>query len=91
MNVELEQRLLEKIRQMPIRRILEVEDFIDFLSHRDGVAFSLGNHSPIPSIPQPENVTVLRRSPPLSIAGGGQTLGDIVGPIVDEEDWECLK
>lgn len=35
MNVELEQRLIEKIRQMPIQRILEVEDFIDFLNHRD--------------------------------------------------------
>jgi hypothetical protein len=32
-----------------------------------------------------------RRSPPASIAGKGKTLGDIVNPIVDEEDWECLK
>jgi hypothetical protein len=32
-----------------------------------------------------------RRFPPDSIAGTGQTLGDIVSPIVDEEDWECLK
>lgn len=38
MNVELEQRLIEKIRQMPIQRILEVEDFIDFLNHRDDQA-----------------------------------------------------
>jgi hypothetical protein len=35
--------------------------------------------------------TVKRRSPPASIAGKGKTLGDIVSPIVDEEDWECLK
>lgn len=35
MNIELEQRLIAKIRQMPIQRILEVEDFIDFLNHRD--------------------------------------------------------
>jgi hypothetical protein len=21
----------------------------------------------------------------------GKTLGDIVSPIVDQEDWECLK
>jgi hypothetical protein len=33
----------------------------------------------------------VRRSPPPSIAGKGKTLGDIVGPIVDEGDWECLK
>jgi hypothetical protein len=34
---------------------------------------------------------VKRRFPPSSIAGKGKTLGDIVSPIVDEEDWECLK
>jgi len=34
---------------------------------------------------------VIRRSPPASIAGKGKTLGDIVSPLVDEEDWECLK
>jgi hypothetical protein len=32
-----------------------------------------------------------RRVAPPSIAGKGQTLGDIVSPIVDERDWECLK
>lgn len=32
-----------------------------------------------------------RRFPPNSIAGKGSTLGDIVSPIVDEEDWECVK
>ncbi|MCC5636879.1 hypothetical protein LC593_13625 [Nostoc sp. CHAB 5844] len=32
-----------------------------------------------------------RRTPPESIAGKGKTLGDIVSPIVNEEDWECLK
>ncbi|MBD2345079.1 hypothetical protein [Anabaena subtropica] len=32
-----------------------------------------------------------RRTAPESIAGKGKTLGDIVSPIVDEEDWECLK
>jgi len=36
-------------------------------------------------------LTVKRRHPPASIAGKGKTLGDIVSPIVDEEDWECLK
>lgn len=34
---------------------------------------------------------IKRRSPPASIAGKGKTLGDIVSPIVPEEDWECLK
>lgn len=32
-----------------------------------------------------------RRSPPASMAGKAKILGDIVSPIVDEEDWECLK
>ena len=34
---------------------------------------------------------VKRRSPPSAIAGKGKTLGDIVSPIVPEEDWKCLK
>lgn len=34
---------------------------------------------------------VKRRSPPASIAGKRKTLSDLVSPIVDEKDWECLK
>ena len=32
-----------------------------------------------------------RRSPPAALAGKVDISGDIVSPIVDEEDWECLK
>ncbi len=32
-----------------------------------------------------------RRQPSELVAGKGKTLGDIVSPIVDEDDWECLK
>ncbi|MFO5528333.1 MAG: DUF2281 domain-containing protein [Cuspidothrix sp.] len=32
-----------------------------------------------------------RRTPPEAIAGKGKTLGDIVSPIINEEEWECLK
>ena len=32
-----------------------------------------------------------RRVPPDSIAGKGKTVGDLVNPIVSEQDWECLK
>lgn len=32
-----------------------------------------------------------RRQPHPDIAGKGKTLGDLVAPIVDEADWECLK
>lgn len=32
-----------------------------------------------------------RRFPVPSLAGKAKTLGDIVSPIIDETDWECLK
>lgn len=32
-----------------------------------------------------------RRSFPVPEAGKVEILGDIISPIVDEEDWECLK
>jgi plasmid stability protein len=32
-----------------------------------------------------------RRAPPESIAGKGRTLGDLVSPLIDGGDWECLK
>ncbi len=32
-----------------------------------------------------------RRTAATTIAGQGKTLGDLVSPIVDEQDWECLK
>ncbi|GET43967.1 DUF2281 domain-containing protein [Microseira wollei] len=31
----LEQRILEKIRQLPPEKVIEVEDFIDFLNQRN--------------------------------------------------------
>jgi hypothetical protein len=34
---------------------------------------------------------IMRRFPIPDMAGKGRILGDIVSPIVDEEDWECLK
>lgn len=42
----------------------------------------------------PEKVaapSVKRRTFPSKLAGKVEILGDIVGPIADEEDWECLK
>ncbi len=39
----------------------------------------------IPILPQK------RRKPSPLIAGKGKTLGDLVSPIVNEQDWECLK
>jgi hypothetical protein len=34
---------------------------------------------------------IKRRTFPTHMAGKVEILGDIVSPIVDEEDWECLK
>ncbi|HOW76943.1 MAG TPA: hypothetical protein P5102_01695 [Candidatus Competibacteraceae bacterium] len=48
---------------------------------RDGRSVILGEESP----------TKFRRQPHLDIAGKGQTIGDLVAPLVDENDWECLK
>ncbi len=40
----------------------------------------------------PETAPIVkRRSAPDSIAGKGKTLGDLVSPIVDEQNWECQK
>lgn len=36
-------------------------------------------------------ITPKRRFPIPELAGKIKTIGDIVSPIVDEEDWECLK
>jgi hypothetical protein len=32
-----------------------------------------------------------KRTPPPHLIGKAKVLGDIVGPIIEEEDWECLK
>ncbi|MBW4513718.1 MAG: hypothetical protein KME11_00665 [Timaviella obliquedivisa GSE-PSE-MK23-08B] len=38
-----------------------------------------------------KTLPVKRRTFPTDMAGKVEILGDIVSPIVDEEDWECLK
>jgi len=45
----------------------------------------------IVTVLEKKTTPVKRRFPPDSIAGKSKTLGDIISPIVDEEDWECLK
>jgi hypothetical protein len=32
-----------------------------------------------------------RRHPHPAIVGKGRTLGDLISPVVDDADWECLK
>ena len=38
-----------------------------------------------------ETAAPVRRRPHPAIAGKGKTLGDLVNPVVDTADWECLK
>jgi hypothetical protein len=39
----------------------------------------------------PTTKQTMHRVAPAAIAGKGETLGDLVNPIVNEQDWECLK
>lgn len=42
-------------------------------------------------IEESSTLTQKRRHPSPLIAGKGKTLGDLVNPLVDDQDWECLK
>jgi hypothetical protein len=73
-----EQLLLERWHSLPVEKQKEVLDFVESLRNIE---------VPVPSS-QPKRK---RRFPPPELAGKARIVGDIVGPIVDEEDWECLK
>jgi hypothetical protein len=60
----------------------EVLDFIDFIKDR-----SVGADIDAGAIAGESQ----RRAPSQAIAGKGKTLGDLVAPIVDDGDWDCLK
>ena len=63
------------------RVIIELPE--SFVNHRvELIALTIDDE------PLPEQ---RRRRPHPEIAGKGRTLGDLVAPIVDEGDWECLK
>ena len=71
-------------------RILDVTQrqiFIDlpesFVNHRIEIVVRTVHESATP--------TTRRRCPHPDIAGKGRTLGDLISPIIDESDWECLK
>ncbi len=53
-----------------------------FLNHRvELIALTMDDEQPIKT----------RRQPHPDIAGKGRTVGNLIEPIVDEADWECLK
>ena len=71
-----------QVLEITTRQVL-VELPESFVSHRiELIALTLDEDS----VPVPK-----RRRPHPDIAGRGRTLGDLLEPIVDEGDWECLK
>ena len=78
-------RELEKIPE-PVQ--LSLLDFIRSLSS----SYAATNQSGTTSVGSNErSPSSKRRTTSALIAGKGKTVGDIVSPIVDERDWECLK
>lgn len=83
------------------RRVV-IELPASFVNHRvELIALTVDEDMPVktlsptgPSLrspPRGEGLYAPRRQPHPDIAGKGKTLGDLVAPIVDEADWECLK
>jgi len=68
------------------RQIIDVRDTQvllelpqSFVNHRvEVIALTVDEAPPVVSA---------RRQPSPAIAGKGKTLGDLIGPIVDQEDW----
>jgi hypothetical protein len=76
MQVE-RQILVVKQRQV----VIELPE--SFVNHRvEFIAFTVDEAQPSPP---------KRRRPHPEIAGKGQTLGDLINPIVDDADWNCLE
>ena len=79
-----EQLLLNEWRHLPDDMQQQVIEFVEFLRIRSDTAQILSD--------QPgEQVILRRRTAPPELKGSVEILGDIISPIVDEEDWECLK
>ena len=86
-----------------LQKVLEVLNAADDETFLESVGAKVRDHSAFLNGYAPEDdslyghsddvlpVVKSRRVAPPSIAGKGRTLGDIVSPIVDEQDWECLK
>jgi hypothetical protein len=79
--------IVRELKQIPEPMQLSVLDFIRSLGSSNTATNQTeeteGNNNPVSE--------GKRRTTSTLIAGKGRTLGDIVSPIVDEQDWECLK
>jgi hypothetical protein len=77
--------IVRELEQIPEPMQLSVLEFIR----------SLGSTNTVKTQSEIEvdanNPSEKRRTTSSLIAGKGRTLGDIVSPIVDEQDWDCLK
>ncbi len=73
-----EQLLLEHWHSLPEEKQKAVLDFAEFLRRKTATL-------------DPPSKKVKRRFPVPKLAGKAKIIGDIVRPVVDEEDWECLK
>ena len=67
------------------QRQVMIELPASFLNHRvEVIALIIDEEEPKPN-------KQTKRRPHPAIAGKGRTLGDLVNPIVDDADWECLR
>jgi len=65
------------------QRQVVIELPASFINHRvEVIALTVDEDEP--ALPK-------RRRPHPEIAGKGRTLGDLISPVVDDADWECLK
>ncbi|AUB82717.1 hypothetical protein THSYN_18415 [Candidatus Thiodictyon syntrophicum] len=90
-TVNLDEGLLNEAQRLTglTQRAALIQEGLKALIARESarrLALSGGSEPQIENAGKPE-----RRSPPASLAGKVEILGDIVAPLVDEEDWECLK
>lgn len=76
--MQVERQFLEVTQQ---KVVLELP--ASFVNHRvEVIALTVDELTSLPT---------KRRHPHPTIAGKGRTLGDLITPVVDDEDWECLK
>ena len=80
--------IVRELEKIPEPMQLSLLDFIRSL----GSSYAATNQSETMSVASTERtLSSKRRTTSALIAGKGKTVGDIVSPIVDERDWECLK